>query len=209
MHTESARPVSDIGIVLLAAGASSRLGQPKQLLTVDNTTLIRKSVEVVLGTGLVPRVVVLGAHKDKVLPHVNGLPIEVVENELWQEGMGSSVKAGLQRLLTLSPQTKAVVLMLCDQPFVDVSLIRSLIHVYQTSGKPIVASQYGEVLGVPALFDQQFFTHLTSLQGDQGARKIIRQHADLVEAVSFEKGKYDIDTMDDYRRMLIMKGPKS
>jgi molybdenum cofactor cytidylyltransferase len=209
MHTDFAHNLSGIGIVLLAAGASARLGQPKQLLTIDNTTLVRKSVEVALGAGFVPIVVVLGAHKDKVLPHISDLPIEVVGNEFWQEGMGSSIKVGVQRLLTLTPKIKAAILMLCDQPFVDISLLHRLAHTYQTSGKPIIASQYGNVIGVPALFDQQFFFHLTSLQGDQGARKIIQQHTEWVEIVPFDKGKYDIDTMADYLRLLTMKNPKS
>jgi molybdenum cofactor cytidylyltransferase len=208
MYEQSAQHLSGIGIVLLAAGASSRLGQPKQLLVINNGTLIRKSAEVALGTGCAPIVVVLGAHKEKMQAEIKDLRVAVIENDAWQEGMGTSVKAGMQALLSLSPKIKAVILLLCDQPFVSTSLLHKLVQQYQNSGKPIIASQYGETLGVPALFDQQFFSQLTALQGDEGARKIIRQHAAMVGPLSFEEGKYDIDTIEDYNILLQMKNNK-
>ena len=194
-------PVSDIGIVTLAAGASSRLGQPKQLLVMNSTTLIRTSAEVAVNTGFGPVVVVLGAHKQKIQAEMKNLPVAVIENDAWQEGMGTSVKAGMKALLSLNPNAKAVILLLCDQPFVTTSLLQNLAKEYQDSGKPIIASRYGKTLGVPALFDQQFFPLLTSLQGDEGARKIIRQHIDTVHVMPFEEGKYDIDTIEDFRRL--------
>ena len=194
-------PVSDIGIVTLAAGASSRLGQPKQLLVMNSTTLIRTSAEVAVNTGFGPVVVVLGAHKQKIQAEMKNLPVAVIENDAWQEGMGTSVKAGMKALLSLNPNDKAVILLLCDQPFVTTSLLQNLAKEYQDSGKPIIASRYGKTLGVPALFDQQFFPLLTSLQGDEGARKIIRQHIDTVHVMPFEEGKYDIDTIEDFRRL--------
>jgi molybdenum cofactor cytidylyltransferase len=201
MYEQPAQRISGIGIVLLAAGASSRLGQPKQLLVLNNGTLIRKSAEVAVGTGCAPVVVVLGAHKEKMQAEIKDLPVTVTENDAWQEGMGTSVKAGMKQLLSLNANAKAVILLLCDQPFVSTPLLHKLIQQYQTSGKPIIASQYGETLGVPALFDQQFFSQLTALQGDEGARKIIRQHVEMVGSMPFEEGKYDIDTMADYHRL--------
>lgn len=199
MHEQSAQRLSGIGIILLAAGASSRLGQPKQLLVLNNITLIRKSAKVAVGTGFAPIAVVLGAHKEKMQAEIKDLPVAVIENDAWQEGMGTSVKAGMQALLSLSPNAKAVILLLCDQPFVTTPLLQNLAQEYQNSGKLIIASQYGETLGVPALFDRQFFFQLTALRGDEGARKIIRKHAAVVGSISFEEGKYDIDTMADYR----------
>ncbi len=206
MHEQFSANLSGIGIILLAAGSSSRMGKPKQLLPVNRTTLIRKSVLVAMSANFSPVVVVLGAHKNKIYSSINDLPITIVENENWQEGMGTSVKAGMQKLQAGYPQTKAVILMLCDQPFVDIALLHSLVLEYQTSGKPVIASKYGETNGVPALFDRQFFAQLSSLQGDEGARKIIKKHAELVATVPFEKGKYDIDTMEDYQRIQQMLG---
>jgi molybdenum cofactor cytidylyltransferase len=201
MYEQSAQHLSGIGIVLLAAGASSRLGQPKQLLVINNGTLIRKLAEVAVSTGFAPVVVVLGAHKEKMQAEIKDLPVAVIENDVWQEGMGTSVKEGMKQLLSLNPKAKAVILLLCDQPFVTTPLLQNLAQEYQNSGKPIIASQYGETLGVPALFDHQFFPQLTALQGDEGARKIIRQHVEMVGSMPFEEGKYDIDTMADYHRL--------
>ena len=200
MSQQHDEPFSGIGIVILAAGASSRLGQPKQLLVLDkNITLIRKSVMVAVDTGFRPIVVVLGANKEKIQTEVRGLPVSVVENEAWQAGMGTSVKAGIEQLISLHPKTKAVILLLCDQPFINTLLLQELAREYQKSGKPIIASQYGGIFGAPALFDQQYFPQLMALNGDEGARKIFETHANMVSPVPFEEGKYDIDTMKDYQ----------
>ncbi len=116
--------------------------------------------------------------------------------------MSPSIRVGIETLLILSPQLEAIVLMLCDQPLVTTPLINQLVATYQRTKQPIVASQYGEVVGIPALFESQFFPYLLKLQGDQGARQLIKQFLPMVVWVPFPAGAFDIDTPTDYARLI-------
>ena len=116
--------------------------------------------------------------------------------------MSTSIRVGIETLLILSPQLEAIVLMLCDQPLVTTPLINQLVATYQRTKQPIVASQYGEVVGIPALFESQFFPYLLKLQGDQGARQLIKQFLPMVVWVPFPAGAFDIDTPTDYARLI-------
>src|SRR5688572_23429555 len=133
---------SAIGIIVLAAGGSLRLGKPKQLLEYEGKSLLRRSVEAAVefeseGENVV---VVLGFEADKLAKEVNDLPVSIALNKRWADGMSSSIREGLSTLLETNPGVAAVVVMLCDQPFVNEKTITSLVNTYQSSGKPIVAS---------------------------------------------------------------------
>jgi molybdenum cofactor cytidylyltransferase len=147
-------------------------------------------------------VVVLGANADILIKEINETKVTVVENGEWQEGMASSIRAGLNSLIKKSPSADAVILMVCDQPFVSASILNDLISTQQKTGKPIVACNYGEAIGPPALFHQSLFDELIQLEGDVGARKIILQHSGEVATVYFPEGKIDIDTEADYNALL-------
>lgn len=189
--------MAGIGLLILAAGASTRLGQPKQLLSYHGQPLIRQMAEVAIASGCQPIGVVLGAGADMIQPYLSTLDIQITYNEHWQTGMASSIQWGLRELLRLSPHLDALVLMVCDQPFVSPDLLHQLISGYQQSNYPIVASEYGGILGVPALFDRIFFPDLLKLEGDRGAKSIIRQHRAHSLAIPFAAGIFDLDTPED------------
>lgn len=184
------------GIVLLAAGSSSRLGQSKQLIEINHVPLLRKSVETAQQTNC-PVVVVLGANAAAHQKVIADQKIDVVIHQDWQLGMGSSLKAGLTSLLNTYTDLPAVMVLVCDQPYLSINHLRTLLHVLQTQHQPIVASAYANTLGVPALFRKELFPNLLHLAHDSGARKIIQQFSDRVIAIPFEKGEIDLDTPQD------------
>ena len=193
--------MSGIGLVILAAGASTRMGRPKQLLEYQDKTLIHHTVNIAVASLGEPIVVVLGAYAELIKPEIQSFPVTPALNLEWREGMSTSMRVGIKTLLVLNPQLGAIVLMLCDQPFVSTSLINQLVETYHRTKQPIVASQYGEVVGVPALFDSQFFPLLLKLKGDRGARQIITEYLSTVVAIPFPSGEFDLDTPRDYARL--------
>jgi molybdenum cofactor cytidylyltransferase len=190
--------VEHCAIVVLAAGMSSRLGSPKQLLAYQGNSLLQHVVSIALQTTMRPVVVVVGANSDLVKKEIEGTGVVVVNNEEWQEGMASSLRCGLVAVQKISADVDGIIFMVCDQPYVSTSLLNNLINKQRETGKPIVASNYGEAIGPPVLFYKSIFQELLQLKGDAGARKIIQQHGDEVAAVLFPKGNIDIDTLADY-----------
>ena len=190
-----------IGVIILAAGESSRMGRPKQLLSVNGKTLLRHAIDAARVIDEAP-VVVLGAHAAAICAEVNGLPVTIIENTDWQSGMGGSLRTGLQALLDHSPKTQAAIIMLCDQPRVTGDILRALVEPYRSSASPIVACEYGGVLGVPALFHRTMFQELLALQGAEGARKIIQRYPAQAARVSFPDGAIDLDTPEDFAAVM-------
>ena len=189
---------NDIAVIILAAGSSSRLGEPKQLLEHDGKSLLQKAIDAAINAHTNPVIVVLGANADQISKEINKSKIQVIINSEWEEGMASSVRVGLNEVLFSSPSTEVVILMVCDQPYISPDLIKDLIDTYKQTGNPIVTCNYGEAIGPPALFHRSLFNELMELNGDVGARKIIQRHSDKVATVLFTKGKIDIDTKEDY-----------
>lgn len=189
--------MSRIGILILAAGASTRLGQPKQLLDYCDKPLIRHMAEVAIKSACCPVGVVLGAYAEIIAPHLDNLHIHIIYNKHWQTGMASSIRCGLERMLTIMPELDAIVLMVCDQPFVSSDLICQLVGQYHATNCAIVASEYDDILGVPALFHQALFPELASLQRDVGAKSIIYQHHSQTVSIPFAEGAIDLDHPQD------------
>lgn len=187
-------------IVILAAGNSSRLGRPKQLLPWHGKNLLQHAVETALEITTQP-VVVTGAHADQLVAAVDANQVQVVYNPEWQQGIASSIRCGLLALLNRTPAPEQVIFMVCDQPFVTSELLLDLINEQQKSGKTIVASAYAGTLGIPALFEKTMFPQLLDLQGDHGAKKLMQQHPDQTAAVSFPQGNIDIDTVEEYEKL--------
>ena len=187
---------------MLAAGSSTRLGKPKQLLVYNGKSLLRHSIEVAAGARIQALITVLGGNADLLIPEIDSNNTHVVINKNWKDGMASSIIAGLTTLLEKFPDTERVIFMMCDQPFITTSLLNNLLITHEQTGKPIVAGSYDGILGVPVLFNKIFFDNLLQLQGDTGAKKIIQQHITDVATVLFPKGKIDIDTMQDYENLL-------
>ena len=191
--------MDNIGIIILAAGASTRLGQPKQLLVYEGKTLIQKITEVAINTGCQPVVVVLGAYAAKIEPQLNHFRVHIAFNEQWSTGMGSSLQCGLREMQAIAPNLDATIVMVCDQPFVSTDLLQQLVRGYQTSSCAIVASEYNGIVGVPALFDRTLFSELTTIAGDVGARRMIRHYQSRVLKIPFAEGAIDLDTPEDLK----------
>ncbi|RSK43351.1 nucleotidyltransferase family protein [Hymenobacter perfusus] len=190
-------------IILLAAGSSSRLGQPKQLLQFQGQTLLRRAAETaVTAAAGVPVVVVTGALHQELLPELAGLPVQVVCNSDWAAGMGSSIQTGLTFLETLLPATDGVTVMLCDQPFVTPALLAELRETHARTGRSIVASAYAKTQGVPVYFAAEAVPLLRALPAGAGAGHLLRQHGALVAAVPFALGAVDVDTPEQYAALL-------
>jgi molybdenum cofactor cytidylyltransferase len=187
--------------VILAAGASTRMGVPKQLLQFGGEAMLRRAASVALKAGCRPVVVVTGADAAAAREALRGLDVREAENQQWKSGISSSVRVGIEALVTASPQTAAVVLMLCDQPFVTREIIAQLVAAHRETGRSIVASRYGGSYGVPALFGKDHFAELATPEGDAGAKRVIQKHLPEVHLLSFPEGEIDIDTPDDLVRL--------
>jgi molybdenum cofactor cytidylyltransferase len=196
-HTSSQ---SRIGVAVLAAGASTRMGTPKQLLIYQGKTLIRRAVETALASVCDPVVVVLGANAVAVGNELE-LPVVVARNPEWETGMSSSVRVGLETLLATDRGMDGVVMMLCDQPFVTPELIDRLVERRRQTRKSIVATDYHRTYGVPALFASELFQELAGLTGDYGARRIIQKHGYDAASVLFTDAAIDVDTPRDYNAL--------
>jgi molybdenum cofactor cytidylyltransferase len=190
-----------VGAVILAAGASTRMGVPKQLLQFGGETMLRRAASVALKTGCRPVVVVTSADAAAAREALRGLDVQEARNQQWESGISSSVRVGIEAVITANPQTAAVVLMLCDQPFVTREIIAQLVAAHRETGCSIVASRYGGSYGVPALFDKIHFAELTTLEGDAGAKRVIQKHLPEVHLLPFPEGEIDIDTPEDFARL--------
>jgi molybdenum cofactor cytidylyltransferase len=146
-----------------------------------------------------PVVVVLGANKQVIHKALHKNVLFAI-NHNWSSGMASSIHCGLSILLRSAPGAEAALIMVCDQPFVTPGLLKEIFAQHQTTAKNVVACRYGNTIGVPALFHRSLFTQLLALEGDEGARKLIKQHKDELAIVSFPKGDIDIDTIDDWNK---------
>jgi molybdenum cofactor cytidylyltransferase len=193
---------SNVAIILLAAGSSSRLGQSKQLLSVKGETLLSKSVNAAIGSGAKKVIIVLGANEHEHRKALDMLPIQIVYNPTWQKGMGNSLKIGLAYLLKFDPTTEAIITMVCDQPFVKASHLKKMMARFKETKSPIVASFYSNLVGVPALFDKSLFEKLASIGDEHGAKKFIQQNSENVSLVEFPEGAIDIDTPEDVKKFL-------
>lgn len=191
----------NVGLILLAGGASARLGRPKQLLAYHGHTLLQHSLKEATVSQAQPIVVVLGANAETLQQEIQGLNARVVINTGWQEGMASSIRFGLKAITEIAPASEGVILMVCDQPFVTSDLINELIIAHRKTGKKIVACGYEDSFGPPVFFHQTLFEELLQLNGDIGARSILGQHTEMVEIIPFPQGAFDIDTEADYEQL--------
>lgn len=185
-------------IVILAAGTSSRLGSPKQLLEYNGKTLLQHAIDTALATGCPKVMVVLGARADMLKLELANEPIEVLVNKNWQDGMTSSIRYALQNITIAGFQPESIIFMVCDQPFVTSSLLMSLVEKGVETGLPIIASGYDDKAGTPAMFHKSMFPQLMDLKGDKGARALLAAQPEKVAIVPFPKGVTDIDTVADY-----------
>ena len=190
-----------IGAVILAAGESSRFGQPKQLIQFRGKSLVRRMVDAAKKARCSPTVAVIGSDREEVERELKAEGAIIVENENWRLGIGTSIRAGVRRLIDNAPTLEAIVLLVCDQPFVDARTIARLITLREKTKRAIVASRYANTLGVPALFDRSCFQELLALDNATGAKTVILSNRERVAEFPFPEGKIDIDTASDYKNL--------
>jgi CTP:molybdopterin cytidylyltransferase MocA len=194
-----------VGIVLLAAGGSTRMGRPKQLLPFGRTTLLRHAVETALATGFSPLVVVLGAEPDACRIELEGLPVNVTQNDGWAGGMGGSLRAGVAELERVAPDIRAVLVMLHDQPHVSVASLQRLGEMWSPPDWTIAAAFYGGTAGAPAVFGREHFVELKALTAGGGAKSILARHDARVAKLDLPEALDDIDSPEDYARLSAAK----
>ena len=199
----------NIAAVVLAAGSSRRMGTPKQLLRIGSGTLLRRSVEQAIASSVRATFAVIGVNAEQMRDELRQLPMRLVENARFAEGIGTSICAAIETIERETPPFDAVVLLTCDQPNVSAASIDRLIAEHARSGAQLVASAYAETLGVPALFAREYFGALRELPPDKGAKEILMRHRRQVVPVPFEPAAVDLDTPADYEKFTRGRGATS
>lgn len=193
------------GLVILAAGPSTRLGEPKQKIIFEGKSLLQRAVQTALDSACRPVIVLLGAYDNEIQSDIENEDVIVYHNFQWEEGMSSSIRLGIAMLQKTQTPVSDVILMVCDQPFADTTLLNDMINKKAITSKGIIACSYKNTLGVPVLFDKKFFPELLSLEGPDGAKKLIMKHKEAVADIPFDLGSFDIDTNDDYEALIGFK----
>jgi molybdenum cofactor cytidylyltransferase len=183
-----------VGVVILAAGESKRLGQPKQLLPFRGKTLIRCAIDAALSSICRPVVVVIGANGDQIRRELPG-DIRVVENPDWGEGMSSSIRRGVE---AIESEVDAIILMLADQPLVTGEILDQFV---EKADVGLVAAEYSGAIGVPALFARPYFDALLWTRGEKGAKSILVANERHVARIQCPEAALDIDTATDVQRL--------
>ncbi|GEO04891.1 hypothetical protein AAE02nite_25550 [Adhaeribacter aerolatus] len=193
--------MASVGLILLAAGSSSRLGEPKQNLLYEGQPLLQRAIQTALASSCEQVLVLLGSNAEAFQASLNDLPVQTIFNPDWQEGMASSIRQGILALNDLAPDIDGAIIMVCDQPFVTTALLNDMVEQKRLHGHGIIACSYQDTLGTPALFDKQFFPELLALQIQEGAKKLLFRHAEVVTPIDFPLGTFDIDTPQDYEAL--------
>ncbi len=187
-----------IALLILAAGESRRMGSPKQLLAWEHTTLLGHAIETAISSRADQVLVLLGAEASDIRNSLNMDGIEIIVNEDWKEGLGSTIRKGVTFIESLDPVPDAVLLMLADQPLLGVNHLDKLISEIKKGDVGIVCTTYDKKLGVPAVFIRKYFRELSQLQGDRGAGKLIASHSDQAVGIAAGRNVVDLDTPQDY-----------
>jgi len=186
-----------IGAIILAAGASRRLGRAKQLVKYEGEMLLARAVRLVGEAGVRPIAVVLGAEHEAIAAAVDLRGVCAVRNEDWEQGIANSIHAGLRALVEVEQDVDGALILTCDQPRLSVAHLRALMAAFDTQGgMRIAASEYAGGPGVPAIFPRAVFAELYALSGDKGARGLLKE-ARVVIRVDFPGGEVDVDTPED------------
>jgi molybdenum cofactor cytidylyltransferase len=192
---------SRVAAIVLAAGASSRLGTPKQLLEFRGESLVRRAVRSALDAGASPVIVVLGARASEIAAALGGLgDVSLVSNARWRDGLASSLAEGMRAAMWLGRRLSGVLITTADQPLVDEAALRRMLTAFADGGRRtdgLVAAEYSGTIGVPAVIGRDYFDTLTWLQGDAGAGRWLRERIRDVRRIAIPEAAVDIDTAED------------
>lgn len=193
--------------LILAAGESSRMGTPKQLLPWRETTLLGNCIENARKVCGKDVFVVLGAHAERIKKNTNTTNVTSIENNTYSTGLGSSISCGITHLQESVHDCQGVLILLCDQPLIDVAYLGAMIATFKKDKKGIVATSYANRVGVPAIFDAKYFVALKELKKDYGAKKILEKFKDDVVAILPKGKEQDIDTIEAYEILFQKHSP--
>jgi molybdenum cofactor cytidylyltransferase len=192
---------NSIGIIVLAAGASSRMKKPKQLLQFEGKSLLKRAVETAIDSIYQPVIVVLGANFELTKAEIEDLPVEIVHNGDWQSGLSSSIKTAIENLLKIAPNIAACVIALADQPFITATHLNLFAETFPQSDDLIIAAEYNGTIGVPAIFSREVFDDFNELLGDKGAKPIMKKYRDRLTTIDLPEAAFDIDTPQDFQSL--------
>lgn len=181
----------------MAAGSSSRLGYPKQLVEFRGKPLLQHSIDLAESMEFDCRVLILGSKAETIEKELNTRNFAIMLNEDWEEGMGTSISKGVSDAIKAKNDLKHILILLSDQPFISKEKIQELIRVQLETNKPATFSEYAGGVGVPAIFSREIFSDLLQLKKDQGAKKLILDDKISFETLKFEAGNFDVDTAED------------
>lgn len=189
-----------LATLILAAGSSSRLGQPKQLLEYQGSTLIGRICRTALS--VTPSVhVPLGSQANQIEEALKGYPVQTHLFNEWKQGMGSTIAFGVRKIIESAPDTDKIMILVCDQIKTSTLLLNQLIQKHLIEKNDITACSYSETIGVPAIFNQTTFINLQKLSGEKGAKSLIKSLQYQVGSTDFPEGIIDIDSIDDLRHL--------
>ena len=197
---------AQLGIIILAAGKASTMGEPKALLTYNDRSFLLNTYHIAQSVQPNGIVTVLGHYYDQMSAHCNTQKIPFVLNEAYENGMSSSIQCGLTYLLSHFPQVNMVLILLADQPKINTEHISALLHKIRSSNYLMVCTAYSSTYGVPAVFKKEYFSELLELKGEKGAKNLIEKGVlNHENTVLCEDGRIDVDTPEDYKNLHIEK----
>lgn len=192
----------EIAGIVLAAGNSTRMGRPKQLLPFRGKTLLEHAIHSVQAAGCSGTLVVAGASLADIAGIVRASEAVLVENAGWKEGIASSIRAGIKAAIALQEDIPAVLLTLADQPLVTPTVLQRIVERFRAGYTLAAASEYAGQIGVPAIFSRALFPELISLSGSQGAKQVLLRHSSQVQRVPAPEAALDVDSPTDYDNLL-------
>ena len=185
----------EIGVVILAAGSSSRLGHPKQLVEFRRKSLLQHSIDTGNALEFGSHLLVLGANSEEIRKKIEPGKFKIIQNNNWEEGMASSLRLGVQRIM--EKEIQHILVLLADQPLITTAHLENLVEKHLNEELQATFSKYDDDLGVPAIFSRSLFPKLLGLKGDHGAKKLLYDQDLKYDYVVFEKGNFDVDTIVD------------
>lgn len=199
-----------IGVIILAAGGSGRMGKAKQTLEIEKgKSMLRKTCEVALNASLGTVVVVVGANKREVVPELERLGVTIIDNSKWTEGVASSMVIGLAGLYMMNKQLSGAVVLVADQPYINPELLEYMVAKFHEKEKKAVVCRYdSESWGFPAVIGPSVFAEITHLTGEEDLMVVLKNYSKELEFVDFDKGKVDINTPEDYLNYLQSLSPE-
>lgn len=194
-------PMKPVPAVIVAAGSSTRLGQPKQLVVIDGESLLQRAIRVACEAGAEPVFMVLGANRELIEGSLDIAAPKIIVNEHWEEGLASSIRAGVEAVKAEVADAQGVLLMSCDQPRVRAKHLLKMINAFSRVPEGAIASAYAGTRGIPAIFPVAAFGDLCGLRGDKGARGLLANPSWPVVEVPLEGGEVDIDRPEDLEHL--------